>query len=194
MECSDAPALEPSELLRIPISQDQVSRYTTLQLKKKFESDPSTVYCPRKKCEGIARTEIAKEYHDAMRTGTFHIPRSQRLAICCSCAFAFCVCCKASWHGTLVWCTDRLAAELSAEEKASEAYMKAHSTRCPFCNSATQKNRGCNHMICGTCQQSFCYLCSAKLEARDPYRHFNSESAVGGCKGRLWERDEDHGE
>ena len=195
MECDEdtAQAIDPSELLRIPISQEQVERYVTLQRKKKYELDPATVYCPRKWCEGVARTNIAEEHHQRMREGTFHIPREQRLAICESCDFAFCIHCSASWHGTLVWCTQD-GRELSAEEKASEAYMQAHSTRCPSCHSATQKTRGCNHMICGTCKQNFCYICSAKLETRDPYIHYNSDASKSSCRGRLWEKEGGDGE
>lgn len=186
MECDEAQAIDPSELLRIPISQKQVDRYITLQRQKKYDADPSTVYCPRKWCGGVACTNISKEHHAGMREGTFHIPREERLAICESCDFAFCIHCVASWHGTLVWCTQRNGGELSAEENASEAYMKAHSTRCPSCHSATQKIDGCNKMICGTCHAYFCYLCSAKLAKLNPYSHFNDETGKGSCRGKLW--------
>lgn len=52
--------LDPSELLQIPLSQEQVKRYITLKRKKKYDADPTTVYCPRTWCQGPARTKASE--------------------------------------------------------------------------------------------------------------------------------------
>lgn len=203
--------LDPSELLQIPLTQEQVQRYITLKRKKKYESDPATVWCPRTWCQGPARSSNDKEDDsDSDEASTSddnndRIPNTQeqtateedkvkkppmrspaeRLAICQDCNFAFCRVCKASWHGEFLYCRAREPGELSAEEKASEEYMKLHSTPCPTCNAPCQKTMGCNHMICFKCNSHFCYLCSSWLEQSNPYEHYNNPKR--GCYMRLWE-------
>ena len=196
--------LDPSELLQIPLSQEQVQRYITLKRKKKYESDPTTVWCPRKWCQGPARTTASEaaaddtsysgieEYLPDRQSDTgktynkpWNLRPADRLAICEDCNFAFCQVCKASWHGEFKYCSSRNPGELSAEEKASQEYIQLHSTPCPTCTAPCQKSLGCNHMICFKCKSHFCYLCSSWLEQANPYRHFNNPK--NGCYMRLWE-------
>ena len=40
-------------------------------------------------------------------------------------------------------------------------------------------------MKCPECETHFCYLCSAWLEPRNPYKHFNSKGST--CHERLWD-------
>ncbi|KAI9864645.1 MAG: translation termination inhibitor protein itt1 [Trichoglossum hirsutum] len=195
--------LNPSELLQIHLDQDMVKRYVDLKRKAELESDKSTVYCPRKWCQGAARSakrqkqqvldsnedesdeesEVDKASGDGSPSGL--PPPSERLAICSDCAYAFCIVCFRGWHGELTICRPQDPEKLSAEEKASEEYMKLHTTPCPTCASPCQKTQGCNHMICFKCNTHFCYLCSAWLNEGNPYQHFNQEKS--GCYQRLWE-------
>ncbi|MCJ1472880.1 translation termination inhibitor protein itt1 [Lambiella insularis] len=203
--------LDPSELLQIPLDQEVVQRYVKLKRKNLLESDRSTVYCPRQWCQGAARSkkypkvgtstlestadsedeEDPPEAHDRNTSEKDLPPPSERLAICEDCAFAFCKVCKASWHGEFAVCYPRKQHELTAEEKASEEYLKMHSTPCPTCNARCQKTMGCNHMICFKCNTHFCYLCSAWLKPEDPYKHFNTLWTP--CYMRLWELEEGDG-
>ena len=193
--------LEPSELLQIPLDQDIVQRYIKLKRKKRLESDRTTVYCPRQWCQGPARTSKTKpnqgeeeeEIEETEEPQTYDRnappeklpPPAERLAICEDCNFAFCKVCKASWHGEYFTCFPRSQFELTAEEKASEDYMKLHTQPCPTCNARAQKTHGCNHMICFKCDTHFCYLCGAYLDKANPYQHYNSMKSS--CYMRLWE-------
>ena len=198
--------LEPSELLQIPLEQEIVQRYVKLKRKKRLESDRSTVYCPRQWCQGPARTQKSKRL-DGVYTRSLEEnpgdeadepqsydrnappeklpPPAERLAICEDCTFAFCKVCKASWHGEYFTCFPRSRFELTAEEKASEDYMKLHTQPCPTCDARAQKTQGCNHMICFKCDTHFCYLCGAYLDKANPYAHFNNMKIS--CYMRLWE-------
>jgi E3 ubiquitin-protein ligase RNF14 len=51
--------ISPQELLRIPIERAAVQRFVDMKRKKMLESDPSTIWCPRKWCQSAA---INKKY------------------------------------------------------------------------------------------------------------------------------------
>ncbi|KAI4178492.1 MAG: hypothetical protein LQ346_007430 [Caloplaca aetnensis] len=194
--------LGPSELLQIPLEQSMVQRYIKLKRKNALESDRTTVYCPRPWCQGPARSKKTEALDrnldgesddegpgEPAREGVSHpdgnIPPAERLAICTECTFAFCKVCKASWHGEFVICDPQRKAQVTDEEKASEEYMRMHTSPCPTCNARCQKTHGCNHMICYKCSSHFCYLCSSWLDSGNPYQHFNDPKKP--CHMRLWE-------
>lgn len=196
--------LSPSELLQIPLTQEIVQRYVFLKRKKKLEADRTTVYCPRKWCQGAARskrhpkpTDPLSDDFDASDEEDDRFPFdplgdegqlppvADRLAICEDCDYAFCCVCKKGWHGELVRCFPRREAELSAEEKATEEYLRMYTSACPTCSAPCQKQMGCNHMKCFKCDTHFCYLCSSWLLEDNPYRHFND--IISGCYNRLWD-------
>ncbi|GFF85325.1 E3 ubiquitin-protein ligase itt1 [Aspergillus udagawae] len=195
--------LSPSELLQIPLDQETVQRYVFLKRKKKLESDKSTVYCPRQWCQGAARSKKHPKPLDPMSDDVDSSdeeegvafdpngdeaqlpPMADRVAICEDCNYAFCSVCKKGWHGELVRCFPRREAELSAEEKATEEYLRLYTSPCPTCDAPCQKRMGCNHMICFKCSTHFCYLCSSWLPEDNPYRHFNDTNSQ--CYNRLWD-------
>lgn len=196
--------LGPSELLQIPLAPETVQRYAFLKRKKKIEADKTTVYCPRQWCQGAARSKKHPKPEDLMvddpdvsdeedaaepqiPTGSDGDlpPMAERVAICEDCNYAFCSVCKKGWHGELLRCYPRREGEPTAEEKATEEYIRLYTTPCPTCNVACQKQMGCNHMRCFQCDTHFCYLCSAWLSEHNPYIHFNEPS--GQCFNRLWD-------
>ena len=208
--------VHPTELLDMAISREQVQRFVDLKLKKKLESDKTTIYCPRRWCQGPARSAKYQKYNtkdleswpdddsddenDAssqksttMSTNTNLANKSNkdlvdRLAICSVCTYAFCHVCGKSWHGDFEDCLPKTAENMTEEEKASVDFIRLHTSPCPNCNAPAQKTMGCNHMICGQCMTHFCYLCSFWLPADDPYKHFNTKGMP--CYMRLWELEE----
>lgn len=196
--------LSPSELLQIPLEQEIVQRYVFLKRKRKLEADKTTVYCPRKWCQGAARSKkhpkptdpMADDLEDSDEETEGLVfdplgdesqlpPMADRLAICEDCNYAFCCVCKKGWHGELMRCFPRRQAELSAEEKATEDYLRLYTSACPTCDAPCQKRLGCNHMKCFKCDTHFCYLCSAWLSETNPYHHFNDLTSA--CFNRLWD-------
>lgn len=195
--------ISPSELLQIPIEQEMVKRYVTLKHKVELESDKSTIYCPRKWCQGAARSQKhrkpsqllndndssgeesdAENVSSAPKTG--YNAWAELLSVCEDCSFAFCSRCFQGWHGKFTLCAPRTnTGELTEEDKASLEYLKLHTTPCPTCAAPAQKTHGCNHMICFKCETHFCYLCSAWLEPANPYQHYNLVTTS--CYMRLWE-------
>jgi E3 ubiquitin-protein ligase RNF14 len=192
--------LSPSELLQIPLEHDMVTRYVKLKHKADLESDKNTVYCPRKWCQGAAKSKkhrkpdgfedqySSDDDSDSEENGepSKFAAEKDLLAVCEDCGLAFCSRCFSSWHGEFTICVPKKpTGELTEEEKASLEYMRMHTTPCPTCASPAQKTHGCNHMICFKCHSHFCYLCSAWLSPANPYEHYNSVTT--GCYMRLWE-------
>lgn len=206
--------ISPSELLQIGLSEELVKRYVALKYKTELESDKNTIYCPRQWCNGAARSKKHKkpqgldfvdvsddeddgdtevEEKDGKKKKKKNMPKfdpAELLAVCDDCSFAFCNRCFQSWHGEFVTCTGpKSKEELTEEEKASAAYLELHTSPCPTCAAPAQKTHGCNHMVCSRCASHFCYLCSAWLDPRNPYKHYNTQSdgKVTSCYMRLWE-------
>ena len=196
--------LSPSELLQIPLEHEMVTRFVKLKHKADLESDKNTIYCPRKWCQGAARskkhrkpegledTESGEDSDDESGKAQFRAGKDL-LAVCEDCSYAFCSRCYQGWHGELQICVPQtFTGELTEDDKASLEYLKAHSTPCPTCAARAQKTHGCNHMICFKCNSHFCYLCSAWLEPSNPYKHYNNERTH--CYMRLWELEEGDGD
>ncbi|KAF2471155.1 RWD-domain-containing protein [Lindgomyces ingoldianus] len=49
--------LSPKELLQVPLKKDVVKRFAEMRRKKKIEADKTIVNCPRKWCQGFARSD-----------------------------------------------------------------------------------------------------------------------------------------
>ncbi|KOS19233.1 E3 ubiquitin-protein ligase itt1 [Escovopsis weberi] len=209
--------ISPSELLQVGLSDEMVRRYVNLKYKTELESDKNTVYCPRRWCNGAARSKRHKKPSgldfaeascsesdaDADEKGSAEDEKKNKnkklarkfntadlLSVCEDCGFAFCSRCFQSWHGEFYHCAPRREdGELTEEDKASLVYLKLHTSPCPTCNAPAQKTMGCNHMICSRCDSHFCYLCSAWLDAENPYQHYNQQpnGKVTSCYMRLWE-------
>lgn len=196
--------LHPRELLAMGVDEPTARRYVEMKRKKRLESDKNTIYCPRDHCKHPARSskyppippnladypdsDSGSEDTKAKNSGASYDP-NDRLAVCENpkCRLAFCRVCYKSWHGPYERCHPRDPKELSAEEKASYDYIAANTSPCPYCNAATSKTMGCNHMRCYQCMTHFCYLCGSWLDADNPYQHFNKAGST--CYQRLWDME-----
>jgi len=137
--------ITPRELLQIPIERPAVQRYVDIRRKKKLEADKSTIWCPRKGCNGAAKgnnypklaipLEEMRDIYDTdppppnlPQAPTPSEPLTQeddlaqdalllatRLHICEFCSHAFCRLCNCTWHGDYYDCRPRME---SATERA----------------------------------------------------------------------------
>ncbi|KAH7073712.1 RWD domain-containing protein [Paraphoma chrysanthemicola] len=202
--------LSPKELLQIPLARETVERYAKIKRKKKIESDPNIIYCPRSWCQGAMRTDKYPKITDVtlmddsdseteedlvaqpsaeiaetkVEKRAIGVKGMDRLAVCEDCTLAFCVVCLASWHGDFVRCEPRDKTQLTEEDQASLNFILKSTSPCPYCSVPCQKSYGCNHMTCAQCETHFCYLCSSWLNPDHPYKHFN-DPKIKHCWGRL---------
>ncbi|GAA5866266.1 hypothetical protein JCM1840_004060 [Sporobolomyces johnsonii] len=174
-------------------------RWEWLKEKVRVESDPSISFCPRESCQAA----------------TPKMDDEEKLRVCPSCNFAFCVFCRKGWHGARNPCslpqstaivsqylsaspTERQTLELRygaanlkrlvaayEEERALQEWLASNSTRCPGCDVPIEKSFGCNHVTCAKCQTHLCYRCGKSITPSDPYKHFNTPGSS--CYGKLFD-------
>jgi len=171
------------------------NKYETLLLETQLESMTDVVLCPRVVCQCPTM-----------------IDRETNMGQCPACHLAFCIYCKATYHGVspCKFKTSEQRAILdryqnsTGDEKAfmekrygkkqletmsatlaSEDYMASNARQCPHCNAPIEKNEGCNKITCWRCNTNFCWLCGSRLPQTNPYTHFNIEG--GKCFGALFQ-------
>tara|TARA_R110002003_G_scaffold214_31_gene16283 strand:- start:6162 stop:7637 length:1476 start_codon:yes stop_codon:yes gene_type:complete len=162
--------LSPKELLQIPLARETVERYANIKRKKKIESDPTIIYCPRSWCQGAMRTNKYPKITDVTQMDdsdsetevdttaqpgvettdnkvekrAIGVKGMDRLAVCEDCTLAFCIVCLASWHGDFVRCEPRDKTQLTEEDQASLNFIMKSTSPCPYCSVPCQKSYGCN--------------------------------------------------
>jgi len=174
---------------------DLFNKYESLLLETQLESMTDVMLCPRLVCQCPTM-----------------IDRDTNMGHCPACQFAFCIYCKATYHGVSP-CKFKSSEQRaileryknsSGEERiflekrygkkqlatmsatlASEDYMASHARQCPHCNAPIEKNEGCNKITCWRCNTHFCWLCGARLPQVNPYTHFNVQG--GKCFGALFQ-------
>jgi E3 ubiquitin-protein ligase RNF14 len=159
--------LSPKELLQIPLSREQVERYANMKRKKKIESDPDIMFCPRSWCQGAMRSDKYPKIKDVAQMDdsdseaeeedgqsspeapagpekrAVGVRGMDRLAVCEDCTLAFCVVCLSSWHGDFVRCEPRDANQLTEEDQASLNFIMKNTSPCAYCSVPCQKSFGC---------------------------------------------------
>jgi hypothetical protein len=62
-------------------------------------------------------------------------------------------------------------------EKLTKKFISNNTKKCPFCYVSTEKNGGCNHMHCSSCNKDWCWLCGYEMGPG----HY--DEVVGLCPG-----------
>ncbi|XP_073990834.1 E3 ubiquitin-protein ligase RNF14-like isoform X2 [Rhodnius prolixus] len=176
------------------IGPNLYDKYDDLLLNATLNKMEDITYCPRQSC-GIP---VMREVDDKM-------------AVCSSCRFVFCIFCKMTYHGVE-------PCKLKSEEKRqiveeyeqgdnetkfrlekrygkkqlqamvqvhkSESWISTNSKACPSCGANIEKSDGCNKMICWQCKEFFCWLCRKTLDQNAPYQHYLDPASK--CNNQLF--------
>lgn len=180
------------------ISSDFFNKYDSLLLNVTLDTMPDIIYCPRINCH----YPVIREQNGL-----------RELAQCPNCQLAFCIFCKAVYHGIepckinsaekqkLVSeyqkATDERKLELEkrygkknlqdlVESTMSEDWIHSNTNNCPQCNAPIEKSEGCNKMTCWKCNTYFCWLCRKVLNSQTPYLHYDDPNSK--CYGLLTHR------
>ncbi|XP_051171593.1 E3 ubiquitin-protein ligase RNF14-like [Leptopilina boulardi] len=169
------------------VSPELFSKYDSILLSATLSTMSDIVYCPRRHCQYPVSREVNEVF-----------------ATCPSCQYAFCLFCKMVYHGIepckmnsadkqslmkeyknaspegklqLEKRYGKKQLQLMIDNTMSENWITNNSKNCPHCKVAIEKSDGCNKMACGHCNTFFCWLCSTRLDPRDPYQHYRNPNS-----------------
>lgn len=143
------------------MSPDEIKSLVSAEVFKRYENlreirQPNNRECPN--CNKIV-------------TGSAEVPQMQ----CPDCNTNFCFL-HANAHPNSS-CAEYIRKTLN-EERLNTKYISKHAKTCPFCKAVTEKNGGCNHMTCKSCDGQWCWLCGKEYE----YDHYDINN-LDGCPG-----------
>jgi hypothetical protein len=165
-------------LLRSTLDPSTFARLESLRVESFVYKHPAFSYCPNAECCAIVRTT-----HDSSDDVAED-------ATCVACAEATCGACDTRW---CPGCGE--APHWPAACAEQRAFMARHSTAmqtprtgdgikpCPNCHVLIEKNGGCSHMRCRSCNADFCWVCGQTNHARGGTWHPN-----GACVASPWEQ------
>ncbi|KAE9112471.1 putative E3 ubiquitin-protein ligase [Phytophthora fragariae] len=80
-------------------------------------------------------------------------------SVTCTCGCVFCLRCGEEAHSPVM--CEQLAAwqEKCRNESETANWILANTKKCPKCSVRIEKNQGCNHMTCRSCNYEFCWIC-----------------------------------
>jgi ariadne-1 len=83
----------------------------------------------------------------------------------CVCGTHFCLRCGNEAHAPVLCAQLLLWAEKCRNESETANWILANTKKCPKCSIRIEKNQGCNHMTCRSCQYDFCWTCMGDWKA-----------------------------
>lgn len=80
-------------------------------------------------------------------------------SVTCTCGCVFCLRCGEEAHAPVT--CEQLSAwqEKCRNESETANWILANTKKCPKCSVRIEKNQGCNHMTCRSCNYEFCWIC-----------------------------------
>lgn len=79
--------------------------------------------------------------------------------VTCSCGHKFCFKCGEEAHGPALCEQVKEWNKKAMDESETNNWITANTQNCPKCDSAIEKNGGCNHMTCKHCGHDYCWMC-----------------------------------
>ena len=136
-----------------------IKKYKKYKLELEIINNPNKKICPFPNCDS---------YLELKDKNTKYVN--------CLNGHTFCFFCQQKPHGEQP-CDQILDSNI--KEYALNNLIK----KCPNCGIITEKDTGCNHMVCTKCQYQWCWLCNGK------YNEFHFKK--GKCKGLQYFRPKD---
>ncbi|CDH50400.1 ring finger protein [Lichtheimia corymbifera JMRC:FSU:9682] len=147
------------------------SRYSELLDRTFVDDNDAMRWCPAPDCE------YAIECHIPSVSLSSIVPTVE-----CGEGHKFCFGCGLSDHQPCVCSLVKKWLQKCKDDSETANWISAHTKDCPKCQSAIEKNGGCNHMTCRKCRYEFCWVCMGPWsEHRSQYyacNRFDERSAT----------------
>ena len=128
-----------------------MEKYRKFKLELEIINDPNKKPCPFPNCSSYLELKDKNNKY-----------------INCLNGHTFCFVCQQEPHGEKP--CDQIF-DSNIKEYALNKFIK----KCPNCGIITEKDQGCNHMVCSKCQYQWCWLCNEEYK--------ESHFLEGKCKG-----------
>lgn len=122
-------------------------KYDLLSFREMIDSCFNMRHCRNNDCKMIIYAEV---------------PSPKRVE-CSVCKTSFCFQCCCDYHAPTDCKTIKLWYKKCADDSETAHYISAHTKSCPQCSSCIEKNGGCNHMKCFSCNHEFCWICLGNI-------------------------------
>ena len=142
-------------LKHISENDNLVEKYKKFKKRAEILNDKNKKICPNPDCDSFLQKSTSTKY------------------VKCENGHEYCFDCLKPPHGDNS-CDQKLETQFLKWKKGKRV------KRCPRCQMFTEKNEGCNHMTCVSCNYQWCWLCEGEYE----YSHYDS----GKCKGQQFTR------
>jgi ariadne-1 len=117
-------------------------KYSTFLARSYVETNVRVRWCPRPGCSNAVKCSSAGQMD--MR---------------CSCGYLFCFQCNREAHAPASCEELTKWIKQSTDDGETVKWIQVNTKDCPKCQTAIEKNGGCNHMTCRKCTHEFCWLC-----------------------------------
>mmetsp|Transcript_2357 Transcript_2357/g.4600 ORF Transcript_2357/g.4600 Transcript_2357/m.4600 type:complete len:1365 (+) Transcript_2357:414-4508(+) len=141
----------------------RVERFERLRANSFVETFDQIRWCPRPECGNVIEWKPCLDEISGHKT------------VKCDCGFEFCFNCANEAHHpatcaqATAWKDVVASSEAAKSVKAAprqqqdlaqaKRWILKNSRPCPKCKAPIEKNEGCNHMVCGSCNHEFCWYC-----------------------------------
>uniref|UniRef100_A0ACD5V3B0 Uncharacterized protein n=1 Tax=Avena sativa TaxID=4498 RepID=A0ACD5V3B0_AVESA len=174
--------LEDLHMCMICLNQSKGSNFIKLPCKHMFCFKCMETLCRMHVKEGTLFQLVCPD----TKCGIGCLEDEDNNAQCPKCCFVFCSVCKDPRHPGKPCLTleDKLQQQQASGRLATRGMVEMLSVKvlysdvksCPKCRMAISKTKGCNHVVCISCGQHFCFLCGEALIAG--YTHFSNNCGL----------------
>lgn len=141
------------ELVKIerPLS---ANRLLVATAKIYIDSHSAYKWCPSADCTNFTELIRSDEMDEPESTDISRVP-----IVACLEGHEFCFGCKYENHLPCPCWIVKKWIQKCEDDSETANWIEANTHSCPKCDSAIEKNGGCNHMVCKKCKYEFCWIC-----------------------------------
>jgi hypothetical protein len=156
------------EQIEAIVDADLFEKYKLFNYRAKMRLETDSRWCPKTDCNTIVKGDEDTLFCKCTNS---------------DCGFEFCFSCSFEFHPGFTCEEIAKKNHIHKDYKRADKWKKKHKTKqCPQCRADIEKDKGCNHMTCASCQYQFCWLCMRKYTPD----HYNLENFEG-CPGRCFD-------
>eukprot|EP01097_Dermamoeba_algensis_P003854 TRINITY_DN2611_c0_g1_i4.p1 TRINITY_DN2611_c0_g1~~TRINITY_DN2611_c0_g1_i4.p1 ORF type:complete len:459 (-),score=77.23 TRINITY_DN2611_c0_g1_i4:105-1481(-) len=162
------PTIVDEELVKKYVDKSSYERYLNFIAKAFLDTNPNVRWCPSEKCGNCLWSEF----------------RNERVAQC-TCGLKFCFICNSEAHIPAT-CDQMKKWKVKAKDDSeTKNWLAANTKDCPKCNTAIEKNGGCQHMTCRKCSHEFCWICFGKWAGHTACNRYEEDKKLSMAKSSL---------